>query len=138
MAGCTNCAAKSGCNDRKGDMFAEIERTLDRLYPTRTWGEPDDRARFEAGIAESEAIALAEELASELDAATFYRPGEADEYCDYIYILCIGRQPCLVDIRDGDVPLPDELRDELAGAPIREQYLRVCLSHMARLAGVHL
>lgn len=113
-------------------MFAEIERALIELYPTRTWGQPDDMARFGAGVTEEDAQALAEELAAALDASTFYRPGEADEYCDYIYILCVGREPCLVQIRDGEVPLPRELGRE----PVREQYLRVCLSHMARMAGV--
>jgi hypothetical protein len=136
MGGCTNCAGKSGCNDRKGTMFHALDRELARLYPTRTWGEPDDLARFEAGIAEEDGHALAEELAVALDAATFYRPGEPDEYCDYIYVLCLGREPCLVQIRDGEVPLPGELRDDLSGIPIQEQYLRVCLSHMARVAGV--
>ncbi|MCG8418696.1 MAG: hypothetical protein MJE77_12225 [Proteobacteria bacterium] len=113
-------------------MFAEIERALVRLYPTRRWGAPDDMARFEAGICEHDGLALAEELAAELDAVTYFRPGEAEEYCDYIYVLCIGREPCLVQIPDGDVSVPEEF----SGEPIREQYLRVCLSHMARMAGV--
>lgn len=120
-------------------MFDEIERALSRLYPTRTWGQPDDLARFGAGIDEHDGQALAEELAVELAASTFYRPGDADEYCDYIYVLCVGREPCLVQVRDGDVPVPEELREhreEGGGAPIQEQYLRVCLSHMARVAGV--
>ena len=113
-------------------MFSEIELALSRLYPSRTWGEPDDVARFEAGISEEDGLALADELAAELRAATFYRPGEAEEYCDYIYVLCIGREPCLIQIRDGGVPLPEELW----GEPVREQYLRVCLSLMAPMAGV--
>ena len=50
MSGCTNCAAKTGCSSRKGEMFALIDDILARLYPTRTWGEPDDEARFEAGV----------------------------------------------------------------------------------------
>jgi hypothetical protein len=144
MAGCTNCAAKSGCEDRKGSMFAELGQALEQLYPTRTWGEPDDLARFGAGVSEDDGQALAEELASELDASTFYRPGESEEYCDYIYVLCMGREPSVVQIRDGGVPVPAELAAELAagsrgqgpGHVISEQYLRVCLSHMARMAGV--
>lgn len=135
MGGCTNCGAKSGCDDRKGHMFAELEHTLARLYPTRVWGRPDDLARFGAGIDEDDAQALAEELAGALDASTFFRPGEPDEYCHYIYVLCVGREPCLVQIRDGDVPVPDEIASAGEGH-IREQYLRVCLSDMARVAGV--
>lgn len=134
MGGCDRCGSKAGCDHRKRAMFAHIEEALARLYPTRTWGEPDDLARCGAGISEREGLALAEELARELDAATFFRAGEDDEYCDYIYILCVGREPCLVQIRDGDVPLPDELRHGTES--IDELYLRVCLSQMARMAGV--
>lgn len=132
MGGCTNCSAKSGCDDRKSVMFGELEMSLQRLYPTRTWGEPDDEQRFDAGVCEHDGEALAEELATELDASTFYREGGPDEYCDYIYVLCVGREPSLIQLRDGEVPLPDEIGD----GPIREQYLRVCLSNMARFAGV--
>lgn len=135
MGGCTNCAAKTGCSHRKGDMFSALDETLARLYPTRTWGQPDDLARFGAGIDEADGAALAEELAAELSASTFFRPGDDDEYCDYIYILCVGREPCLVQLRDGEVPVPDELATDPTAA-VREQYLRVCLSQMARMAGV--
>jgi hypothetical protein len=113
-------------------MFRTLETVMDGLYPTRTWGEPDDLARFGAGICEHDGLAIAEELATELDAPTFFREGGADEYCDYIYVLCLGRAPCLVQMRDFEVPFPAELD----GEPIREQYLRVCLSSMARVAGV--
>lgn len=113
-------------------MFGTLEQVMETLYPTRTWGEPDDLARFGAGICEHDGVAIAEELATELDAPTFFREGAPDEYCDYIYILCLGRTPCLVQLRDFDVPFPAEVE----GEPIREQYLRVCLSSMARVAGV--
>jgi hypothetical protein len=132
MGGCTNCRGKSGCDDRKGTMFSAIDDTLARLYPSRRWGEPDDLVRLDAGICEHDGQALAEELSAELRAATFFRPGGPEEYCDYIYVLCLGREPCLVQLRDGGVPMPEELRDQ----PVREQYLRVCLSAMARMAGV--
>lgn len=135
MGGCTNCAAKTGCNDRKGHMFAELEHVLLQLYPTRTWGALDDAARLGAGIDEDDGWALAEELARELDAATFFRAGEPEELCDYIYVLCVGREPCLVQVRDGDVPVPAEIAAD-PQATIREQYLRVCLSQVARMAGV--
>jgi hypothetical protein len=133
MGGCTNCGAKAGCDHRKGDMLEVVEQLMTRLYPTRRWGEPDDAARFAAGVDEADGAALADELARELDAVALFRRGGPDEYCDYIYVLCIGREPCAVQIRDGEIPLPDEIRD---GEIIREQYLRVCLSSMARLAGV--
>jgi hypothetical protein len=133
MGGCDNCSAKSGCDDRKGAMFAAIDEVLARLYPTRRWGEPDDLARFEAGVSAEDAQALAEELAYELDASVWYRPGEPEDYGDFLYVLCVGREPSLIQIRDGEVPLPAELAD-VDG--LEEQYLRVCLSSMARMAGV--
>lgn len=121
-------------------MFQDIDRALGLLYPTRTWGQPDDAARFGAGIGEDDGHALADELARALKAATFFRPGEPEEYCDYIYVLCLGREPCLVQMRDGEVPVPDEIRDQVRGRGpevlVQEQYLRVCLSHMTRMAGV--
>lgn len=132
MSGCTNCAGKGGCDDRKGTMLEQVERALARLYPTRRWGEPDDEQRYGAGICEHDGEALAVELAQALDASTFYRPGAEDEYCDYIYVLCVGREPNLVQIRDAGVAVPEELGDEL----VEELYLRVCLSNMARMAGV--
>jgi len=114
-------------------MLGAVEQALARIYPSRCWGQPDDRARLTAGIGESDGHALADELARELTAVALFRPGEEDEYCDYIYVLCLGREPCAVQIRDGQVPVPDEIGD---GEVILEQYLRVCLSNMARLAGV--
>ncbi len=113
-------------------MFSELATVLDRLYPTKTWGESDELAGLGAGIGETDAQWLAEELGQELRASTFFRSGEEDEYCHYIYMLCVGREPSLVQIRDGGVPLPEELWSE----PANELYLRICLSQIARVAGV--
>jgi hypothetical protein len=113
-------------------MHEQIARALERLYPTRRWGEPDDEQRFQHGICEHDTEALAAELATELNASVFVRVGADDEYCDYIYVLCLGREPDLVQLRDGGVPVPDELGDE----PVEELYLRVCLSTMTRMAAV--
>jgi len=110
--------------------MAAVDEALLRLYPTRRWGEPDDARSFGAGVSAREGRALAATLARELKAATFYQPGAEDEYCDYVYVLCVGREPCLVRIREG-AHLP-----ELDGEPVREIYLRVCLSSMARMAGI--
>lgn len=133
MGGCTNCKGKAGCDDRKGGMFDVLERELARLYPGRAWGQPDDAARFEAGVCGHDAAAIAEELAVELDAATFYRPGDEDEYCDYIYVLCMGRSPCLVQVRDFGVELSEVGPGETG---LDELYLRICLSDLARVAAV--
>jgi hypothetical protein len=132
VGGCTNCGSKTGCDHRKGEMLAAVDEVLARAYPSRTWGEPDDDALVAAGGGDGVGAALADELAGELDAATFYVPGAAGDLCDYVYVLALGRPPCLLQARDlGASPA------DLEPGPIRELYLRVCLSSLAPLAAVH-
>jgi hypothetical protein len=131
MGGCTNCKGKAGCDDRKGPMLESVDRALETLYPTRTWGEPDDTTA--GGLSRDELDGLADELAQELGAATFVREGNDDEPCDYIYILCMGRPPCIVQVRDHAVAPPAEWRDT---GGIAELYLRVVISQRARVAAV--
>lgn len=131
MGGCTNCKGKSGCDHRKGAMMESIDQALADLYPTRTWGEPNDE--IIDGMPRDELDALADELAQELGAATFVRAGGDDEPCDYIYVLCMGRTPCVVQVRDHGVEVPAEWRDIDA---IEELYLRVVVSQRARVAAV--
>jgi hypothetical protein len=137
MGGCTNCKEKSGCDDRKGSMLGEVGAALDRLYPTRTWGE-----RAPAGRAWDGLPGLADELAGELGAATFVAQGPDDASCDYIYVLCMGRPPCAIQVRDHGVPAPAEW-DSASSSPspststsIEELYLRVCISRLAPMAAV--
>lgn len=134
MGGCTNCKGKAGCDDHKGSMMGTVEQALETLYPTKVWGEPDDSAP--AGLPPDELEGLADELAGELNAATFVRPGGEDEPCDYIYVLCLGRTPCVVQVRDHGVAVPDEWRTLAAGAELSELYLRVVISQRTRVAAV--
>ena len=131
MGGCTNCKGKAGCDDHKGQMMGTVEQAMEELYPTRTWGEADDASW--SGIDEDELAAIAEELSVELKAATFVRMGGEDEPCDFIYILCLGRAPCIVQVRDHGVAIPDEW---LTADAIEEQYLRVVISQRTRVAAV--
>ena len=82
-------------------MFAALDETLARLYPTRCWSERDDGAAFGWGIEAGEGEALARGLAGPLRVATTYVAGAPDETCDYVYVLCLGRPPSLVDLREG-------------------------------------
>ena len=77
--------------------------------------------------------ALADELAQELGAATFVREGGDDEPCDYIYVLCMGRTPCVVQVRDHGVAGACRVAGHDA---IEELYLRVVVSQRARVAAV--
>jgi hypothetical protein len=129
MGGCTNCKGKSGCDDRKGPMMASVEDALARLYPTRVWGEPEE---IWEGLGEEDLSALADELATELRAATFVELGGDDEPCDYIWILSMGRTPCVMQSLLHGIALPDEWRDQ--GDPIDEMYIRVVVSQRVRVA----
>jgi hypothetical protein len=111
-------------------MFAAVDEALARLYPTRRWTERDEAAGFGAGVSAGEGAALARALASRLKALAIHRPGTADETCDYVYVLCLGRTPSLIERREG---LADHLEDD---ADVEELYLRVALSTVARFAGV--
>jgi hypothetical protein len=135
VGGCTNCKGKTGCDHRKGAMMDSVDHALAELYPTKTWGEPDDTRA--TSLSREDLLGLADELATELKAATFVREGGDDEPCDYIYVLCMGRAPCVVQVRDHGVAVPAEWRD-LDGpeAMINELYLRVVVSQRAPVAAV--
>lgn len=145
--GCTNCGNKGGCDSRKHGMFAAIDAALARLYPTRRWGERDDAAALEDGIPREESEALAADLSRHMGTATVFRQGDAAEWCDYVYVLCLGRTPCIAELRaslelaaaeqrdDGQEPWPEGVEDGGTDG-IEELYLRVALSSVARFAGV--
>jgi hypothetical protein len=129
--GCTECGRKGGCDAHKGGMFAAIDEALARLYPTRRWQERDEEAAFGAGVSAAEAAALASALAARLKALAVHRPGTAEETCDYVYVLCVGRPPALVELRDAGGVGADVEADG-----VDELYLRVTLSTVARFAAV--
>jgi hypothetical protein len=118
-------------------MMESVDQTLARLYPSRTWGEVDDVAADTGTLSPDELAGLADELAGELGAATFVRPGDDAEPCDFLYVLCLGRPPCIVQVRDHGVEVPEEWRS-LAERDdvIRELYLRVCISQRAPVAAI--
>jgi hypothetical protein len=133
--GCTSCGNKGGCDSRKHGMFAAVDEAMARLYPTRRWAERDEEAAFGAGVTPGEGAALARALASRLKALALYRPGTAEEICDYVYVLCLGRAPSLVERLHGITERLDDGDGDEAG-DIEELYLRVALSTVARFAGV--
>jgi hypothetical protein len=137
--GCTSCKNKGGCETHKGDMFAAIDDALARLYPTRRWGERDEEAALRGGVPRAEAVHLAELLAPRLKAMALFHPGAADDPCDYVYVLCVGRTPSIVEIREGAATGEGarEVVDQAEGdGPLDEVYLRVALSGLVRFAAV--
>ena len=112
-------------------MFAAIDEALRRLYPSRRWAERDEEAAFGAGVTAGECAAIARALGARCKALAIHRPGTPDETCDYIYVLCVGRPPSLLELRDG-------LARDAAGdvEEVQELYLRVALSSVVRFAAV--
>ncbi|MFK5019481.1 hypothetical protein ACI4CV_27175, partial [Klebsiella pneumoniae] len=68
-------------------------------------------------------------LATVTRAPTAYREAAPGDRADQIWVLCVGREPSLVDVRDGFA-----LHD--GGERVRERYLRLLVSSVARLACV--
>ncbi|HXU71162.1 MAG TPA: hypothetical protein VN947_17630 [Polyangia bacterium] len=129
MGGCADCkSGGGGCESHKGPQRAVIDEVMRAVYPDRTWGRPDDEARFRAGIREREARALGRSMAVAAKAPVFFRPGGPDDLCHYVWILCLGREPALLDVRDGLAPPEAD--------QVRERYLRVHLSTVARIATI--
>jgi hypothetical protein len=127
--GCADCkSGGGGCEQHKGPQRAVIDEVMRAVYPDRTWGRPDDEARFRAGIREREARALARSIATAAKAPTYFRAGGPDDLCHYIWVLCLGREPSLLDVRDGLAAPEDD--------HVRERYLRVHLSTVARIATI--
>lgn len=136
MGGCTNCKGKGACDDHKSTMMGSVEAAIEALYPSHVWGEIDDTRTASDPFTLDDLAGLADELASELRAATFVRHGGDDEACDYIYVLCMGRTPCVVQVRDHGVPIPDEWSGPNASDAIEELYLRVVIAQRTRHVAV--
>ena len=135
--GCTDCGRKGGCDSRKHVMFAAVDDALARLYPTRRWGERDEEAALGTGITPDEGEELARALAARMGTSTLFRAGDEHEWCDYVYVLCLGRTPSIVDIREGRAEARSDAEPEMdGGVHLDERYLRIALSSLARFAGV--
>lgn len=125
---CATCTRGDSCQTHKAPQRELIARTMRTIYPDATWGRPDDEARFRAGIRMREAQGLGRALSTAARAPTFFRPGGPDDLCHFVYVLCLGRPPALIEVRDG-LAAPTEDR-------VRERYLRVHFSTVARMATV--
>jgi hypothetical protein len=123
---CTNCNKTEGCETEKGPQRTLIDRTLSLVYPGGVWGQPDDEARFGAGVRPGEVRRLARSISTATRAPVWVRPGGPDDLCEWVYVLCVGREPSLYEIREGRAPAEADRG--------RERYLRVAFSTVARAA----
>lgn len=128
--GCSDCGRKGGCDERKGTQRGVLDGVIASVYPERVWGRPDDEARFGAGVPRGEVKRLARSISALVKAPTFFRAGADEDLCDFVWVLCVGREPALVEVRDGRAAIPEH------DARLEDRYLRVCFSTVARLAAV--
>jgi hypothetical protein len=120
-------------------MFAALDAALARLYPTRRWGERAEPTPGEPdpGVPAGRIDQLADRLAEKLKTLVVHLPGGPDETCDYLHVLCLGRTPCLLELREQLVPAGALAPgDEAPAGSIDELYLRVALSSVAPFAAV--
>jgi hypothetical protein len=123
---CTNCNKHEGCETEKGPQRSLIDRALSLVYPGGIWGQPDDEARFGQGLRPGEVRRLARGISVATRAPVWVRPGSDEDLCTFVYVLCLGREPSLLEVREG--------RAEPEMDKVRERYLRVAFSTVARAA----
>lgn len=136
---CTDCGRKGGCDHRKTGMFDAIDGAMARLYPTQRWDERDDASTLDGQTAADRAGALADRVSKTLKTLALVRPGAAEEFSDFVYVMCFGRQPSLIELREGIAAVADvwdESAVAAAGGVIEERHLRVALSALAPFAGI--
>jgi hypothetical protein len=133
--GCTSCGRKGGCDHRKAGMFAAIEGALARLYPDRRWQERPWPGQESFGVGAALAGRLCDRLAERLSALCVHLPASRIDRCSYLYVLCTGRPPALIQLREGLLPADEEIMPPGRGA-LEETYLRVALSTVAPFAAV--
>ena len=118
-------------------MFAALDAAMQRLYPSRCWGDRSEAAAA-AGVPPELIPAISDQLAARLNTLVVQLPGGPDETCDYVHVLCLGRTPSLLEIREGLAPATalHGPEGEAATESIDELYLRVALSTLAPFAAV--
>jgi hypothetical protein len=116
-------------------MFAAIDQALTRLHPDRRWQDEALPGQRAFGIGPALAGRLCDRLAERLSALCVHLPGGPADRCSYLYVLCTGRPPALVQLREGLLP-PEEGPSPSGRGALEETYLRVALSTVAPFAAV--
>jgi hypothetical protein len=122
------CPASGGCHDRKDSQRRFLTSEIARVYPDGVRGALDDEQAARGAISREDRRRLGASVARALRAPVYARTGAEGDLCDYLYALCVGRHPGLVEVRDGRAVAPAEAVDEV--------YLRVNLSAISRAACV--
>lgn len=127
----SECGREDGCGSRKAAQKDILEALVQKLYPSRVFGESalldDNEARMEL----PEVIRLASQLSTALRVPAYVLPGGDADHCAFIYLLCLGREPSVLELREG---LQGDF--QLEADTLRERYLRIACSSLGRLACV--
>ncbi len=129
----SECGREDGCGSRKAVQKELLDGLLARLYPSHCWGQPEALASLQDGLDLQEVVQLASWLATALRVPAYVVPGGEDDHCNFIYALCFGREPALVELREA--PPPAWAWDQ-QGPSVRDRYLRIACSTLGRLACV--
>ena len=131
MGGCADCkSGGGGCESHKGPQRVVIDEVMRAVYPDRTWGRPDDEARFRAGIREREAQrARRARSATAAKAPAYFRAGGPDDLCHYVWVLVPRARAGAASTCVTGIAPPE-------ADHVRERYLRVHLSTVARIATI--
>lgn len=121
---CSTCTTGGGCSTEKGPQRAYLAASFAELYPDRTWGHLHAEAAWGKGITEREARAFSQSLSVVAHGPVRFVTGRGDTLCHTAYVLCVGRPPSLLDIREGRAPAESDA--------ISEQYLRIHFSTVMR------
>jgi len=128
----SECGREDGCGSRKAAEKELLDSLVARLYPSRRWGEPDPHQSLEERFELAEVVQLATRLATALRAPAYVVPGGEDDLCAFIYILCLGREPSILELRESRPAAGPWLESDM----LRERYLRIACSSLGRLACV--
>jgi hypothetical protein len=128
----SECGREDGCGTRKAEQKDILDALVARLYPSRSWGDAEPEASLAERLELPEVVQLASRLATALRTPAYVLPGGDEDLCAFIYVLCLGREPSILELRDGaagrDFPIEADT--------LRERYLRIACSQMGRLACV--
>lgn len=130
----SECGREDGCGTRKAAQKVVLDGLVARLYPGRSWGDPDPAESLGAGLSGGEVRRLGQALSVALKAPVRYVPGEEEDQCRFLYVLCQGREPSLLDLREDRVALEDLGAPD--GGTVLERHLRIACSRLGRLAAV--
>jgi len=128
----SECGREDGCGTRKAVQKDVLDALVARLYPSLTWGDAAPEACLEERLELPEVVQLASRLSTALRTPAYVLPGGEEDLCSFIYVLCLGREPSILELRDGGV------REDfpIEGDTLRERYLRIACSQIGRLACV--